>query len=226
MGIAGSVIVVFMVLMIWTYYWCFAHPKLDTARLCDLLAANKFKTGDLILFKAVDNFNAPVIMSYYGHIGIVYVDPDTGVPFIFEAADPTEMALDSNQNKSGIFISPLESRIKMYKGYTFHKELANPIEVATCTEFATFIQYCINNMSYNTCVISNGIKKGLGEKIGTQVNCGELVFLSLIKLGLLPFTHYEKKAFHHLKWMCKITHVEDNHYLDPVKITYSPIECV
>jgi hypothetical protein len=222
MGFSVAFSIMILVIMVWVYYWCFSHPRLKSERLGDLLDQSKFKTGDLILFKAVDNFNGSLIMSYYGHVGIVYVEND--VPYIFEAADPTNMALDPDQNHHGIFMSPLESRAKTYKGYTYHKELKTPLSPEILDEFKSFIDYCLDNMAYETRVVSNGIKKGAGEKIGLRVNCGELVFLSLIKLGLIPIEYYEKKSFHHLNWMCTITDLTDNGYLEPVKITYSPIE--
>lgn len=222
MGFSAAFSVLIIMVMVWVYYWCFSHPRLKSERLGDLLDQSKFKTGDLILFKAVDNFNGSLIMSYYGHVGIVYVED--GIPHIFEAADPTNMTLDPDQNPRGIFMSPLESRVKTYKGYTYHKELERELPAEICDEFRSFVKYCIDNMSYETRVVSNGIKKGVGEKIGLRVNCGELVFLSLIKLGMIPIENYEKKSFHHLNWMCTITDLTDNRYLDPVKITYSPIE--
>ena len=221
MGFSGVFAVLVVLMLAWVYYWCFNHPQLESERLVDLLDKSKFKTGDLILFKAVDNFNGSLIMSYYGHIGIVYVED--GIPYIFEAADTTHMNLDAGQNHKGIFMSPLEGRVKTYKGYTYYKELKTPLSPEIVGEFKTFIEYCLANMSYETRVLSNGIKKGIGEKIGLRVNCGELVFLSLIKLGLLPIENYEKKSFHHLNWMCTITDLTGNEYLAPVKLLYSPI---
>ena len=218
MSLLGLIVIL---VIAWVYYWCFRHPSFDEVSLDEVLSKNKFKTGDLILFKAVDNFNGSFIMSYYGHIGVVYAD-STGV-YVFEAANTTNMTLNPDQNANGIFMSPLADRIKMYKGYAFYKELKDPLDAATCDEFRSFIDYCIENMSYETRVMANGIKKGMGEKIGMQVNCGELVFLSLIKLGLLPLEYYYKPAFHHLRWMCDIKILPENEYLEPVKLTYSPI---
>lgn len=224
MGGSDVILIIVIILIVWIYHWCFNHPNLETVSLSELLTKGKFKTGDLVLFKAVDNFNSPIIMSYYGHIGVVYVDPETKIPLIFEAANPTEMNLDECQNANGIFISPLEDRVKLYKGYTFYKELERPLDSDVCTEFKTFIDYCAANMKYETGVVSNGIKKCMGEPIGLRINCGEIVFLSLIKLGLIPLDYYKKKSWHHLRWMCGIKDLSGgNWYREPVKITYSPI---
>lgn len=224
MGLSSAFLILGLILVIWVYYWCFNHPDVDSVRLDDLISGTKFKTGDLILFKAVDNFNPVFIMSYYGHIGIIHVDPDTNVPHIFEAANPAEMALNPDQNSAGIFVSPVESRIKTYKGIAYHKPLERVLGPDICREFKNFMDFCVKNMEYNANVISNGLRKAAGEKIGTKVNCGELAFLSLIKLGLIPLEYYDKKCAHHLRWMCKIVDLTNNKYGDPVKITYSPIE--
>lgn len=226
MGFSGAILTILIVVIIWCYYWTAIHPNLDSEKLDILLKEKRFKTGDLILFKATDNFNAPFIASYYGHIGIVYVYPDDPekTPYIFEAANPTNMALEDHENPRGIFISLLENRVKQYKGYSFYKELGNSIDPKICLEFETFINYCISNMEYDTGVVSNGIKKGLfGEKSGLKTNCGELVFLSLIKLDLLPLSSYDSPTYHHLRWMCSVENLENgNYYKEPLKIVYSP----
>lgn len=225
MDVPSPLLVILVIMIIWYYIFTYAHPNLKTVPLKNLLDEKKFKTGDIILFKAVDNYNAPLIASYYGHIGIVWVYPDDPEqkPYIFEAANPTNLFLTDYQNPKGIYLSLLENRIKKYKGYCFYKELGNEIDNEICLEFEKFINYCVINMEYETCVFSNGIKKGLfGEKIHHKVNCGELVMLSLIKLDLLPTELYEKNVFHHLRWMCSITDLCDNYYEEPKKILYHP----
>lgn len=225
MSVAESLLIIVVILVVWFYIFTHSHPDLECESLDVLMRDKKFKTGDIILFKAVDNYNAPMIASYYGHIGIVWVDPKdpTQTPYIFEAANPTNLVLEANQNPKGIYVSPLENRIKKYKGYTFYKELGHKINDDVCEEFERFIQYCVDHMEYETRVISNGIRKGLfGEKINNKVNCGEIVMLSLIKLDLLPNDAYEKRMFHHLRWMCSITDVRNNYYEEPVKILYHP----
>jgi len=218
-------LIIIIILVIWCYMFTHVHPKLDTKALKILLHDKKFKTGDMILFKAVDNYNAPMIASYYGHVGIVWVYPDDPkqTPYVFEAANPTNLVLEEHQNLKGIYLSLLENRLKKYKGYTFYKELGNSLDPETIEEFEKFINYALENMKYETAVFSNGIKKGLfGEKLHNKTNCGELVFLSLIKLGLLPFNSYDERIFHHLRWMCSITDLQSNYYEEPVKILFDP----
>ena len=225
MNVPGSFLIIIIILVIWYYIFTHAHPNLDVESLEILLREKKFKTGDMILFKAVDNYNAPLIASYYGHVGIVWVYPDDPeqIPYVFEAANPTNMTLEEHHNPKGIYLSLLENRIKKYKGYAFYKQLGCEIEPEIRLEFEKFINYAVDNMEYDTSVISSGIKKGLfGEKIHNKTNCGELVFLSLIKLGLLPFSEYSRRVFHHLRWMCSITELQDNYYEEPVKIIYDP----
>ena len=52
---------------------------------------HKFKTGDIILFHALDNINPIFIGTYFGHIGIVYIH--NGEPYLFEAAATKNMYL-------------------------------------------------------------------------------------------------------------------------------------
>ncbi len=225
MNIPTSFLVIIIILIVWCWVFTYYHPDLEVAKLNDLMLNKKFKTGDIILFKAIDNHNAPMIASYYGHIGIVWIYPDDPqqIPYIFEAANPTGFTLEEHHNPKGIYLSNLESRLKKYKGYSFYKELRHPIIKETCEEFEEFINYCIENMEYESKVFSNGIRKGIfGEKLNNKTNCGEITFLSLIKLGLINPNEYENKTFHHLRWMCSITNLQDNYYEEPVKILFDP----
>lgn len=225
MEVHDSIIIIIIILIIWYVLFTYIHPKLELIDLKKGLYEKKFKTGDIILFKAVDNNLSPFIASYYGHIGIVWVDPldPKKTPYIFEATNPKFLILDKNHSKKGIYKSKLENRIKKYKGYCFYKELKNEIDMKICIEFKKFIDYALKNMEYDMDIITNLLKKGIfGEKIHNRVNCGEMAFLCLLKLKLLPMKYYKKRIIHHLKWMCSIKHLDNNSYREIKKISFHP----
>ena len=114
-------IIVILVFISYAYYVCLCHPDFKNIDMNNI----NFKTGDMILFHAFDNINPIVIGSYYGHVALVYVDPDdpTKTPYTFEAAAVRNMHLNNTQNKKGIFFEKLHSRIEKYKGFAFYKEL-------------------------------------------------------------------------------------------------------
>lgn len=55
----------------WIYYTQFHSVEFPQVFLDDYI--DSFNTGDMILFKAYNNFNSVLHGSYYGHIGIVYM---------------------------------------------------------------------------------------------------------------------------------------------------------
>ena len=71
-------------------------------------------------------------------------------------------------------------------------------------------------------IIYNAICKKRGELINTGTNCGELVFISLIKLALIPESSSNERILHHLKYVANITQLQNNFYHKPVEITISP----
>jgi signal peptidase I len=173
----------------------------------DLMKSGIVKTGDIICFKAYDNFNSIALASYFGHIGIVYVDPDDEdkVPYLFEANGIENMPLKSHHPNTGMFLTPLQGRIEKYKGRCFHKPLNRALDIDVVKEFKGFIDYCLETMSYDTEVFRSSFKKWFGiEKCGHKTNCAELIFLSLIKLGLIPYKWYDQNTLHYLKWMTNI----------------------
>lgn len=225
MSFLGWFITVMLITMSYIYYIYLRHPSFGEVQFEALFDQKKFKTGDLILFHALDNINPIFMGNYYGHIGVVYVDPDDPykTPYLFEAASARTMPLLYHHNKRGIFLSPLSNRLRKYKGYIFYKELSAPLDKQTEKDFVNFINYANNNMYYEYNVIRNGIKKGTFEPPGNNTNCGEIAFLSLIKLGLLSMNNYTKKIFHHLKWMCNIKKLDNGYsYLDPLYIIDHP----
>lgn len=174
----------------------------------ELMSDHRLKTGDLICFKAFDNFNSIILGSYFGHIGVVYIDQNDPerTPMLFEANGVEHMDLQPHHSKSGVFLTPLASRIAKYKGRCFWKPLRHELSADTIADFGAFTTYCLSNMSYDKSVFSSSFKKWIGtEKCRQKTNCGELVFLSLIKLGLIPYEWHDQRTLHFLKWMCSIT---------------------
>ena len=122
------IIVLLIICIFWVWYMLLNHPKLPRIKLEDA----HFKTGDIILFHAYDNINSIFIGSYWGHVGIVYVDPDipNSPPVIFEAARTSQMKNCPDHNKHGIMITDLKTRwskhishSKRYQNSPLYKEL-------------------------------------------------------------------------------------------------------
>lgn len=214
---------IIVIIIIWIYYINLRYPDYPIVEYEDL--KHKYKTGDLILFKALDNYNSIFIMSFYCHIGIIYIDPDDPeqIPYIFEAFAPDRMPFCPNENKNGIIIAPLESRLKTYRGYTLYKELitTEALDKDIILGFKEFIDYAHKNMSYNISVFNNGFNKFLlNEEFNHRTNCGELTYLSLIKLGLLPMNHIEINKFHPLVWLSNLTELPNSrgYYAEPIYV--------
>jgi hypothetical protein len=219
-SIAFIIVLLIIVILIWIWNYQWRHHGYESIALNEML--DKVRTGDLILFKALDNSNGPKIGCYFCHIGVVWVSPE-GVPYIFEAAGTRGMHLNTNQNQRGIFLEPLVDRIIRYRGYVFYKQLVGPL-VVDDAEFLEWVNYAICNMYYEYDVVGNGIKKGLGlEKCNNGTNCGEITMLTLIKLGILSESEYDRSRPHHLRDMC---YLEDcgmgNSYMEPMQIVFSP----
>jgi len=198
-------LVVFM-LIVYIYsiqYYRGVYPQVFND---ELVNSGIMKTGDIICFKAYDNFNSIFTGSYFGHIGVIYVDPAEPLkPYLFEANGIEAMKLKDHHNKSGIFFTPVQDRIAKYKGRCFYKELNKPLSSGVCSDFKSFIDYCLDTMSYDLAVVRASIKKWLGvEQCGHKTNCGELTFMCLIKMGLLPYEYHDERTLHFLKWMCNI----------------------
>lgn len=185
-----------------------------------------FKTGDMILIHAYNNINPVFIGSFWGHIGIVYVDPDgvinSGNPVLFEAARTSKMKICPDYNIKGIMITDLYTRLSKYPALIAVKSLNNPIDYNIQVNFKSFINYSKENMEYNDNIFRSGISKKLGSKINNKTNCGEIVFLSLIKLGLLDIDRYNDRILHHLLYMCNINKLNNNFYNNPVEILFNP----
>jgi hypothetical protein len=207
-----GLLVIIIICMSWVWYMLANPPELDHV----LFESTVFKTGDLILFHAYDNINPVFIASYWGHVGIVYVDPDDpmGIPYIFEALRINEITCCPTYNKNGIAYTKLRSRLEKYPGLIAHKPLNVPVHSGIARGFKSFIRYAKDNMYYNPDVVFNGIKKIQGEPYHMGTNCGEITVLSLIKLGLLPEKTLDQKITHHLLYASKLETLQNNSYND------------
>lgn len=216
---------IIVLIILWCYWILLCHPDFKSINYEDLKRKNKIKTGDLILFHALDNINPIIIGSYWGHIGIVWIDPDNpNTPYLLEAAPAKNMPILNHHNPNGIFLSRLEDRINRYSGFIAYKELDGNVSIESAQNFKKFIEYSFLNYSYQYNYFSNALYRGLGSKIEKKLNCGEMVFLALIALGVLSANHYNQSAFHHLLWMTRIKTTDLGDYLEPVYVTRSPFE--
>jgi hypothetical protein len=216
----GNIIgVITVILLVYIYYIQFYRGEYKKIFNDNLIDSKLVKTGDIICFKAYDNFNSVFMGSYFGHIGIIYIDPldKDQIPYLFEANGVEHTNLKSHHNVDGIFLTPLLDRIAKYKGRCFWKSLNKSVSSSIIHDFKSFIDYCIDNMSYNYSIITSTIKKYMGiELCSTHTNCGELVFLSLIKLELLPYEYHQMPVMCHLKWMCNIKKLSSDYVYDEI----------
>jgi len=196
----------------------------------EIITKCKVKTGDLILFKAMDNLYSVVIGNYFTHVGIVIIDDKltNGEPYIFEATGIRKLQLRHNKSKRGIYCTPLLERLKRFRGYIYLKSLDNAILPMMHNNLLNFIYYALDNMDYEYNLARSCVRKLLGEACSDNTNCGELVFLSLINMDLLSEQYWDStiklKDLHHLRWMCNIQNLNNDYkYNDIVEIIKTPI---
>jgi hypothetical protein len=84
------------------------------------------------------------------------------------------------------------------------------------------MQYARSNMHYNDDVLYTGMQRLLGLNYNNGSNCGELVYLSLIKLGLLPSDAVNNNICHNLLYTVYIEKLINNYYHLPIEITINP----
>lgn len=212
-----------LVIVLWVYYLQFYKVSTDYKIFADDLINHQFlKTGDMILFKAYNNFNSIFHGSYYGHVGIVYIL--AGTPMLFEANGIERVSLREHHSKRGVYSTPLVDRIKKYKGRCFWKPLNRSLDEHAIQDFDNFVQYCLGNLEYDYAVVSGGFKRWLGlAKCGKSTDCGQIAFLSLIKLGLLPVEEYDTPRLHHLKYVCNLEALIDGYkYMPLVEVIDHP----
>lgn len=214
--------IIIIIICIWYYYMIIKRPRIPKIGYDNIT----FKTGDIILMHSYKNTNPMFICSYWGHIGIVYIDPlniiNEGKPVIFEACHTSKMKICLPEHKNGIIVTDLYTRLSKYSGIIAIKCLNKTIEKNIQINFIDLINYSKKNMKYNDKIFLSGIRKKLGCNINNDTNCGELIFLSLIKLGLIDISMYNKRLLHHLLYIVNITKLNDNFYYKPVEIIFNP----
>lgn len=200
----------------------YCHPDCSEIWIHEVLA--KCKTGDLILFKALDNFNSSVIFSYFTHVGVIYRNEFTRQIQIFEAQSPSYLELQDHESKRGIYLSDLHTRLTRYRGRMYYKPLNTMINSKYEKEFQNFINYALTNMYYENAIFWNSIKKKFFfERLHEGTNCGELTLLSLIKLGIIDPEKYHWKSLHHLYWVTHLDNCDNGYIYQPIcKIKISP----
>jgi hypothetical protein len=205
---------IFAILIVLIVLWCWHMMSLPP----DIPIINyqdaKFKTGDMILFHAYDNINPIFIGTFWGHVGIVFVDPDKpgSRPIMFEATriNPNENCV--SHNKSGIVISDLQSRIEKYKGIVVHKPLDKTLDSDISRGFTKFMAFAKQNMFYDEDVIYSGVRNLMGDPLNFGTNCGEITTMCLVKLGLLPPETIERNIAHHLRYVVSLKTLHNNKY--------------
>jgi hypothetical protein len=201
-------------IMVLIYTFLCDHPRLASVQY-NYIKQN-LKTGDLILFHSLDNINALFMGSYYTHVGVVVV---LDKPYIFEAFNYNTMPFYPPEFSSGIAFACLENRLNSYRGYCFYKELSLGVSEEAQQNLLNFISYAKGNMYYETNIFLNFTKKIVyNEILQNGTNCGEIVFLCLIQLGLLDVSALNNNRRHHLRLVAGLTDVIDNVYKKPIYV--------
>lgn len=216
---------ILIVAILWIYLM--QYHKISTEHSVfaqDLITSGQLKTGDLILFKAYNNFNSIFHGSYFGHIGMVYIH--NGVPMIFEANGIERVPLLPKHSRKGVFLTELNDRIRKYKGRCFYKPLNKSVSDESIKSFENFMKYALDHLEYDYDVISGGLSRGLGlERCGKKTDCGQIMYLSLISLGLIPIEDYEVSRFHHLKYVCGLSELANGYkYNDLIEVVDHPFD--
>jgi hypothetical protein len=226
-GITISYSFVLIIISIIIYIYFLQYYQITTEYkifIEDAMEKKIFKTGDIILFKASNNFNSIKTATYFGHTGIVVCYGDEVM--LFEANGIERTPLKERHNNKGMFLTPLHARISKYKGRCFLKSLNKPLDETTIELYKNFITWAIPNMQYEYNVIRSVFKKLLGvERCHNKTNCAEIVFLSLIRLGLIPASEFDNNIMNHLQYIIDIKKLENGyHYNDLVELIDHPFE--
>jgi hypothetical protein len=128
-------------------------------------------------------------------------------------------AINKKDIKRVVCVDLIE-RLKTHKGQLYYKPLEKRLDAQQIEKFDEFIRFCCNNMYYETRIINNSIYNYMfNVPINLGVNCGELVFLSLIRLGLLPIEMYKQAIkLHYLKYVSYLTKLENNKFCEISRI--------
>jgi hypothetical protein len=197
----------------------YVPPLLDAEKTYPLIfEANSIKDKEIpTIGNKKENPVDESLLKIYEHI----LFPDIKVNSYHLSSDNrvTVEEIVSKARKKGITLISAEKRIRYYKGDVFWKPLEKGISPDYIKDFEYFIRLAIFNFEYNDRVFLSSAKKLAGcLKCNKYTNCGELVFLSLIYLGLIPLELYYTNIWHHLKYICRLKDCIDNNYICHVKI--------
>lgn len=211
--------IIILIKLILCYNMLLNHPKAEKVKYSEI--EQNCKTGDLILFHGLDNINGIFIGCYFTHIGIVYRESSYTRPYIFEAWNPKLGILYPQEISNGIAFTDLENRLNSYRGYVFYKPLEMAVLPIVNAEFYKFIYTAVKKMKYNNNVIQNGINKLLfNDQLRIGTNCGELVYLSLMKLGIIKTSNFHINRKHHLREMCYLEDTDTGNKYLPISYVW------
>ena len=237
MPLCNILLCVYTIIILWVCHLLEKDTSYKKINLNKLFVLKRFKTGDLILFKSTDNLNSLYEFSYFTHIGIIIIDPTltNNEPFIFEAACMNGKRNNKGINHNGICLSSLKNRIEKYQGYVYYKKLSKNITSDMHLKLINFIFYAYKNMSYNYNLIGSAFcKRFTKSKCNNKTNCAELIFLSLINMGLLDRKLWNQSIFHYLKYMTNLKTLNsingiknvNYYYLKPIELSINRIDSI
>jgi len=205
--------IIICLILLYVYFIQFSHGTYPV----ELINEITFKSGDLIIFKAQNNFNALWLGSYYTHMGIVY--ESNGELLIFEANGLEHMPARPEHFKKGILLTQLLPRIKQYKGRVFLKPLKYAITAEQYALFTDFIKFAHEKFYYDTRVIHRRIQNLIGARtVDYRTDCGEMLFHLLVKLKMLE----PSGNVCHLHKISILTTVKNNEYGDLIELKHYP----
>jgi hypothetical protein len=143
---------------------------------------------------------------------------------IFEANGIENVKLLPHHNKNGIFLTKAIDRIKKYKGRCFLKKLNKPILNCYIQDFNNFVNYALTNFYYDLKVLKSSFSRLFNlRRFNKGTDCSQLVFLSLIKLNLLPISEFDNNTTHILNLVCYIKDLSNGYkYGDFIEIIDHP----
>jgi len=202
-------LIILIIILIWKIY---------VLQYYDIDAINinfediKFKTGDLVLFKPYDNHYSLVFGCYFTHIGIVVME--NGVPMIFEANKNSIFPyIAENTNGKGIHYSLLKNRVENYAGKVYLKKINKEFDDEKKKLLYEFIEFAMKNMYYSNNIISNSVLSYFGLRhCRLDTDCGQILFLLLIKLNLISLHNYYLPRANYLYLLTKIKKLDDNYF--------------
>lgn len=199
MSAAFVATIVLIIVIVWVYLMQYSTLSVAIRKWKDIA----FKTGDMILFKAYDNYNSVFHGSYFGHVGLVFMHDN--IPYLFEANAKNIYTGVLSADGEGVYVSRLWDRIANYKGRAYYRGLVRGLDALQLRLFSEFVSFSLANLYYDHAVILNGLRKYVGaKKCDFGSDCGQIVFLTYIKVGLLPESDYDLPIMHHLLYVTQL----------------------